>query len=155
MNSVFRNSIHILFRVSSCEFVVPALSRLGTGTTKSHEMTRTRKSFAAALAVALILAQTLAITASPSPLVPSSQTNQKLEPSEKSWKFADKQLKKMSVDEKIGQLVHIGINARFANQESAFFKSLKHDVVDNKIGGVIFFGAPIYETTHLANRLQE
>ena len=28
-------------------------------------------------------------------------------------------------------------------------------MVENKIGGVIFFGAPIYETTHLANRMQE
>jgi beta-N-acetylhexosaminidase len=61
----------------------------------------------------------------------------------------------MSVDEKVGQLVHVGINARFANQESSFFKALKRDVVENKIGGIIFFGAPIYETTHLANRMQE
>lgn len=76
-------------------------------------------------------------------------------PSDKSWKAADKLLKKMSVDEKVGQLVHVGINARFANQDSAFFKNLKRDVVENKVGGVIFFGAPIYETTHLANRMQE
>jgi beta-N-acetylhexosaminidase len=61
----------------------------------------------------------------------------------------------MSVDEKIGQLIHVGINARFANQDSAFFKELKRYVVEDKIGGIIFFGAPIYETTHLANRMQE
>jgi beta-N-acetylhexosaminidase len=78
-----------------------------------------------------------------------------LTPSPKSWKAADKLLKKMSVEEKVGQLVHIGVNARFANQESAFFKDLKRHVVENKIGGVIFFGAPVYETTHLINRLQE
>lgn len=80
---------------------------------------------------------------------------QKFEPSQKSWKSADKLLKKMSVEEKVGQLVHIGVNARFANQDSAFFKDLKRQVVENKIGGVIFFGAPVYETTHLINRLQE
>ena len=34
-------------------------------------------------------------------------------PSQKAWKWADKQLKKMSVEEKVGQLVHIGINAKF------------------------------------------
>lgn len=79
----------------------------------------------------------------------------KFEPSEKAWKFADKQLKKMTVDQKVGQLVHIGVNARFANQDSDFFKGLRRDVVENKIGGVIFFGAPIYETAILANRLQE
>ncbi len=76
-------------------------------------------------------------------------------PSKKSWDFAAKQVRKMSVDEKVGQLVHVGINARYANQDSAFFKSLKRDVVENKVGGIIFFGAPIYETTHIANRMQE
>jgi beta-glucosidase-like glycosyl hydrolase len=68
---------------------------------------------------------------------------------------SDKLLKKMSVEEKVGQLVHVGINARFANQNSSYFKELRRQVVDNKIGGIIFFGAPIYETTILANRMQE
>ncbi len=76
-------------------------------------------------------------------------------PSKKSWKFATKQVRKMSVDEKVGQLVHVGINARYANQDSAFFKSLAREVEENKVGGIIFFGAPIYETTHIANRMQE
>ncbi len=80
---------------------------------------------------------------------------QRFEPSKKSWDFAAKYVKKMSVDEKVGQLVHVGINAKFANQESTFFKNLKRDVVENKVGGIIFFGAPIYETTHIANRMQE
>jgi len=83
---------------------------------------------------------------------PAQQT---FEPSKKSWDFAAKQVRKMSVDEKVGQLIHVGINARFANQESPFFKDLKRHVTENKIGGVIFFGAPIYETTHIANRMQE
>ncbi len=86
--------------------------------------------------------------------IPVTQTS-RFEPSKKAWDFAAKQLKKMSVDEKIGQLVHVGVNARFANQDSPFFKDLKRQVVENKIGGIIFFGAPIYETTHLANRMQE
>ena len=77
-----------------------------------------------------------------------------LGPSQKAWKYADKQLKKMSVGEKIGQLIHVGLNARFANQDSEFFKDLKRHVVENRIGGIIFFGAPIYETVHLANRMQ-
>ncbi|HEY8560036.1 MAG TPA: glycoside hydrolase family 3 N-terminal domain-containing protein [Pyrinomonadaceae bacterium] len=64
-------------------------------------------------------------------------------------------LKKMSVEEKVGQLIQIGINARFINQDSDFFQDLKRQVTENKIGGVIFFGAPMYETVHLGNRLQE
>jgi len=79
----------------------------------------------------------------------------KLEPSEKAWKFADKMLKKMSVEEKVGQLVHVGINARFANQDSDYFQELKRNVVEDKIGGIILFGAPIYESTHMVNRMQE
>lgn len=79
----------------------------------------------------------------------------KYEPSKNAWKWADKELKKMSVEEKVGQLVHIGINARFANQDSPYFQDLKRQVVDKKIGGIIFFGAPIYETAILINRMQE
>ncbi|MCW5957624.1 MAG: glycoside hydrolase family 3 C-terminal domain-containing protein [Pyrinomonadaceae bacterium] len=85
----------------------------------------------------------------------SSPQPQRFEPSKKSWDFAAKYVKKMTVDEKIGQLVHVGINAKFANRESSFFKTLQRDVVENKIGGIIFFGAPIYETTIIGNRMQE
>ena len=85
----------------------------------------------------------------------NSKQRSDLAPSKKSWDRADKMLKKMSVDEKIGQLVHVGINARYANQDSWFFKDLRRHIVDNKLGGIVFFGAPIYETTHIANRMQE
>lgn len=79
----------------------------------------------------------------------------KFEPSKDAWKYADTLLKKMSVEEKVGQLIHVGINARFANQDSSYFKDIQRHVVENKVGGIIFFGAPIYETTILANRMQE
>ncbi|MGI8554878.1 MAG: glycoside hydrolase family 3 N-terminal domain-containing protein [Pyrinomonadaceae bacterium] len=89
-------------------------------------------------------------------LIPlSAQSPQKFQPSERAWKWADKTLKKMSDDEKVGQLVHIGINASFMNQDSPEFRELKHQVVENKIGGIVLFGAPIYETVHLVNRMQE
>lgn len=87
--------------------------------------------------------------------IPLFAQTKKFEPSEKSWKQADKMLKKMSVDEKIGQLVHIGINARFANQDSEFFKSIQRDVVQNKVGGIIVFAGGVYETVHFVNRMQE
>lgn len=94
----------------------------------------------------------IASIAIPQSAVPDPRS--RFEPSKKSWDFAAKYVKKLSVDEKIGQLVHIGINAKFANRESSFFKSLQRDVVENKIGGIIFFGAPIYETSILINRMQ-
>lgn len=77
-----------------------------------------------------------------------------LEPSKKSWDFAGKYVAKLSTDEKIGQLIHVGINAKFANQESAFFKNLQRDVIENKIGGILFFVGGVYETVHLVNRMQ-
>src|SRR5690349_4256843 len=84
---------------------------------------------------------------------PASST--RFQPSEKAWKWADKQLKKMSVEEKVGQVVYIGLNAKFANEDSDYFKELRRQVVDNHIGGIIFFGAPIYETAMIINRAQE
>ncbi len=81
--------------------------------------------------------------------------NSVFQPSAVSWKKAEKLVKKMSVEEKVGQLVHIGVNARFANQNSPFFKDLQRHITANKLGGIIFFGAPIYETTILANRMQQ
>lgn len=85
----------------------------------------------------------------------NSSAKSALKPSEKAWKWADKKLKKMSLDEKIGQLVHIGVNARFLNQDSNEFKELKRHVVENKVGGIIVFVGGVYDTVHLINRMQE
>jgi beta-N-acetylhexosaminidase len=73
---------------------------------------------------------------------------------EDSWKWADKQLKKMSIDEKIGQTLSLGINARYYNQERENFKELRRQVVENKIGGIILFAGPVYESVHIVNRMQ-
>ena len=86
---------------------------------------------------------------------PVSAQKTNFQPSEKALKWADKQLKKMSVDEKVGQLVHIGINAKYLNQDSYEFKELKRQIVENKLGGIVLFGAPIYESVFLVNRMQE
>jgi SSS family transporter len=87
--------------------------------------------------------------------MPAGRAATKFEPSKKSWEKAEKLLRKMTVDEKIGQLIHVGVNARFANQDSAFFKELRRHVTENKVGGIIFFVGPVYDTVHLANRMQE
>lgn len=85
----------------------------------------------------------------------SNVSTPKFSPSESAYKWADKELKKMSVDEKIGQMVHIGINARYLNQDSGEYKELKRQIVENKLGGIVLFGAPIYESVFLVNRMQE
>ena len=81
--------------------------------------------------------------------------SQKFRPSQKAYKWADKQLKKMSLDERIGQLIHIGINAKFLNQESNEYQALKRQVTENKVGGITVFVGGVYETVHLVNRMQE
>lgn len=76
-------------------------------------------------------------------------------PSKAALEWANKELKRMTLDEKIGQLISIGINATYLNQNSREFQELKRQVVENKIGGIILFRGPVYESVHLVNRMQE
>src|SRR5256886_6333959 len=76
-------------------------------------------------------------------------------PSKKALDWANQQLKRMSLDEKIGQLISVGVNATFLNQDSEAFKALRHQVVDNHVGGIILFRGPVYESVVLVNRMQE
>jgi len=106
--------------------------------------------FSIAFVFVLLVGQSATVFAQPC----ASIKGKGLWPGKKSYDFADKYVKKMTVEEKIGQLVHIGINAKFANQDSFFFKDLQRHIVENKLGGIIFFGAPMYETAILGNRMQ-
>src|SRR5687767_6936187 len=67
-------------------------------------------------------------------------------PSKDALKWADKELRRMSLDQKIGQLISVGVNATFLNQDSEAFKALRHHVVDNHVGGIILFRGPVYES---------
>lgn len=75
--------------------------------------------------------------------------------SSEALKWAEKQLKQMSLEEKVGQLISVGINATYLNQESEAFKALRHQVVDNHVGGIILFRGPVYESVVLCNRMQQ
>jgi beta-N-acetylhexosaminidase len=75
-------------------------------------------------------------------------------PSKDALKWADKELRRMSLDEKIGQLISVGINATFLNQDSDAFKALRHQIEDNHVGGIILFRGPVYESVVLVNRMQ-
>lgn len=76
------------------------------------------------------------------------------QPSPGALKWANQQLRKMSLDEKIGQLISVGVNATFLNQDSEAFQALRHQVVDNHVGGIILFRGPVYESVMLVNRMQ-
>jgi beta-N-acetylhexosaminidase len=75
-------------------------------------------------------------------------------PTRAALSWADKELRRMSLDEKIGQLLCVGINATFLNQDSDAFKALRHQVADNHVGGIILFRGPVYESVMLVNRMQ-
>jgi len=61
----------------------------------------------------------------------------------------------MSLEEKVGQLISVGINATYLNQDSEGFKALRHQVVDNHVGGIILFRGPVYESVVIVNRMQQ
>ncbi|HLN99644.1 MAG TPA: glycoside hydrolase family 3 N-terminal domain-containing protein [Pyrinomonadaceae bacterium] len=75
-------------------------------------------------------------------------------PTKEALKWADTELRRMSIDEKIGQLISVGVNATFLNQDSDAFKALRHQIEDNHVGGIILFRGPVYESVVLVNRMQ-
>jgi beta-N-acetylhexosaminidase len=77
------------------------------------------------------------------------------QPSRDALKWADEQLKRMTLEEKAGQLISVGINAHFLNQSSDEFKELRRQVEQNHVGGIILFRGPVYESVHLVNRMQQ
>ena len=76
-------------------------------------------------------------------------------PSAAALAWADAELRRMPLDEKIGQLISIGVNAVFLNQESDAYRALRRQVEENHIGGIILFRGPVYESVHLVNRMQQ
>ncbi len=79
----------------------------------------------------------------------------KRDPSSAALKWANEELRRMSLEEKIGQLISVGVNATFLNQDSEAFRTLKRHVEENKVGGIILFRGPVYESVILMNRMQQ
>ncbi len=98
-------------------------------------------------------------TASASRTVVAAAADAKLkpysvQPSRDAVKWADKELRRMTLEEKVGQLVSVGINAGFLNRESEAYKAIRRQVEANHVGGIILFGSPVYESVVLLNRMQ-
>src|SRR5689334_11613533 len=107
---------------------------------------RLKSCFLSVLSVLLVV--TLGLSAPPA-------KPYKREPSPAALKWANEQLKRMSLEEKIGQLISVGLNATFLNQDSDAYRTLKHYIEDDKVGGLILFRGPVYESVILANRMQQ
>src|SRR5262245_33393612 len=110
-----------------------------------------------------VLAAVLLLGSLSTPVIsqqPASQQTIKIqpykrEPSAAALKWANEELKRMSVEEKIGQLISVGINATFLNQDSDAYAALRHQIEDNKVGGIILFRGAVYESVILVNRMQQ
>jgi beta-N-acetylhexosaminidase len=65
-------------------------------------------------------------------------------------------LRKMTVEEKIGQMIACRFTAEFRNADSAYLRELESLVADAKIGGLILFApARVTDAAMLANRFQK
>ncbi|MBN1270739.1 MAG: glycoside hydrolase family 3 C-terminal domain-containing protein [Candidatus Aminicenantes bacterium] len=69
-------------------------------------------------------------------------------------RWVEKNLKRMTLEEKAGQLIFCRYNGLFFNRESSKFKELEELIKDVKIGGLILFLGDIYEAAYLTNTLQ-
>ncbi|MGH9914981.1 MAG: glycoside hydrolase family 3 protein, partial [Pyrinomonadaceae bacterium] len=98
----------------------------------------------------LVAVQQLALVAAP--IHEYKAYSQK--PSHAALKWAEDQLVRMSIDEKIGQMFSIGLNAGFINRDGEDFRELRRQIEENHIGGITLFRSPVYESVVLINRLQ-
>jgi beta-N-acetylhexosaminidase len=81
------------------------------------------------------------------------KTDLTLGPAEMRW--AKKILNKMTLEEKIGQMVACRYSGNFVNRNNEYFQNLKTMIVEYKIGGIIIFGGEVYESAILTNSFQE
>jgi len=107
-------------------------------------MTKTR--WAAAAAAALLLLAGCA-------RMPAPSSAPRLVPPSRAW--VERTLRKMTVEEKVGQMIAVRFTGEFRNADSEYLKTLESLVVKDKVGGLILFGGEVYETAELTNAFQK
>ena len=70
-------------------------------------------------------------------------------------RWVEKVLAKMTLEEKIGQVVVCRYSGHFVNRDSDYLERLESLIVKQKIGGLILFGGEVYETAYLTNTVQK
>jgi beta-N-acetylhexosaminidase len=123
--------------------------------TKSKSLIAMRRLLCVALLTAFVVSPLIELNAPAETRAATDFKPYSSKPTKAALNWADKELQRMSLDEKIGQLISVGINATFLNQDSDGFKALRHQVEDNHVGGIILFRGPVYESVVLSNRMQK
>ena len=85
--------------------------------------------------------------------VPAPASTPRLAAPDAGW--VARTLKKMTVEEKVGQLVSCRFAGGFRNADSAYIRELNDLVAKSGIGGLILFGGEVYETAELTNAFQK
>ena len=102
-----------------------------------------------ALSLLLIFSLIATAFAQSSPYLPLNRELTKLEE-----KWVRDTMKQLTLEAKIGQMFLADGNAIFMNRETAAYQQLKHQIEDNKVGGVLWFRSDVWATVVLTNRLQ-
>lgn len=76
----------------------------------------------------------------------------RLSPVDTGW--VEKTLRRMTVEEKAGQLIGVRFVGEFRNLDSEDVRRLRDLVGRSRVGGICLFGGEVYETAHLTNLLQ-
>jgi len=85
---------------------------------------------------------------------PAPAVTPRLAPPDNGW--VARTLRKMTVEEKVGQMIACRFTAEFRNGDSAYIRELESLVARSGIGGLILFApARVYETAELANAFQK
>jgi beta-N-acetylhexosaminidase len=67
---------------------------------------------------------------------------------------SDNQLKKLTLREKIAQLIQIRVPGKFINRKNPDYQAILDQIKQNHIGGVVLFAGNVYESALLLNELQ-
>ncbi len=64
-------------------------------------------------------------------------------------------VRKMTLEEKVGQLFVVSGHGIFLNDEATAWKELARQVTENHVGGIVWFRSEVYETAVLDQKLQK
>ena len=81
-----------------------------------------------------------------------ASVDRKLTKKEERW--VRQTLASLTLDQKIGQMMTANTNAVFMNRESSEYQQMRHQIVDNGIGGLILSRSEVWASATLTNRWQ-
>jgi beta-N-acetylhexosaminidase len=116
------------------------------GILKEGKKAISKKSTVAAAAMLVLLISSCA-------RVPAPGTSPRLAAPDSGW--VARTLKKMTIEEKVGQMVACRFAGSFRNADSAYLRELNDLVVKSGVGSLILFGGEVYETAELTNAFQK